>query len=283
MVQFTPPGKSKAIELTTLASAHHVEMNPSDAGSSDRSVIQEVIKEMAASVPLDSTVPFKVIVLLEVDSLSRGAQHALRRTMEKYGGTCRLILCSSSTGRLLEPVRSRCLSLRVPAPSHEQLAALVERVAARENIQLGEGLSMRLAKDCDRNARRALLALEAMRVRSGPNLAGDLPIPRTDWEEAIDVIARAVLEEQSPARLLQVRVRLYELLGHCIPADVILRRLLEFLLKRVDGSLRPLLIEVAAQYDQRLRQGSKAIFHLEAFVARFMAVYKQFLASMIFD
>jgi hypothetical protein len=29
--------------------------------------------------------------------------------------------------------------------------------------------------------------------------------------------------------------------------------------------------------------GSKAIFHLEAFVARFMAVYKQFLQSMVFD
>ena len=101
-------------------------MNPSDAGGQDRAVIQEVIKEMAASVPLDSSVPFKVIVLLEVDSLSKGAQHALRRTMEKYGGTCRLILCSSSTGRLLEPVRSRCLCLRVPAPSQEVLAALIE-------------------------------------------------------------------------------------------------------------------------------------------------------------
>lgn len=88
---------------------------------------------------------------------------------------------------------------------------------------------------------------------------------------------------RSPARLLLVRARLYELLGHCIPADVILRRLLEFLLRRVDSGLRPVLIDVAASYDQRLRAGSKAIFHLEAFVARFMAVYKGFLASMVFD
>ena len=57
--KFTP-SKGKAFELTTLASSHHIEMNPSDAGSQDRAVIQEVIKEMAASVPLDSTVPFKV-------------------------------------------------------------------------------------------------------------------------------------------------------------------------------------------------------------------------------
>ena len=44
-----------------------------------------------------------------------------------------------------------------------------------------------------------------------------------------------------------------------------------------------MLIEVAAAYDQRLRAGSKAIFHLEAFLARFMSVYKGFLSSMVFD
>ena len=42
-------------------------------------------------------------------------------------------------------------------------------------------------------------------------------------------------------------------------------------------------LEVAAAYDQRLRAGSKAIFHLEAFLARFMSVYKGFLSSMVFD
>jgi replication factor C subunit 3/5 len=51
----------------------------------------------------------------------------------------------------------------------------------------------------------------------------------------------------------------------------------------VDSSLRPQLIDVAAGYDQRLRAGSKAIFHLEAFVARFMSFYKAFLSSMMFD
>ena len=44
--RFQLPSK-KYIELTTLASNHHIEMNPSDAGTSDRSVVQDIIKEMA--------------------------------------------------------------------------------------------------------------------------------------------------------------------------------------------------------------------------------------------
>lgn len=46
----TPSGK--AIELTTLGSSHHIEMNPSDAGNNDRYVVQEVIKEIAQYHPV---------------------------------------------------------------------------------------------------------------------------------------------------------------------------------------------------------------------------------------
>ena len=48
----TPSGK--AIEMVTIASAYHIEINPGDAGIYDRFVVQDVIKEMAASVPIFS-------------------------------------------------------------------------------------------------------------------------------------------------------------------------------------------------------------------------------------
>lgn len=62
------------------------------------------------------------MVLNEVDKLSKEAQHGLRRTMEKYMATCRLILCCNSTCKVIEPVRSRCLMVRVPAPSVEEVS-----------------------------------------------------------------------------------------------------------------------------------------------------------------
>lgn len=38
------PSRNLEIELTTVSSNHHVELNPSDAGNNDRYVVQEVIK-----------------------------------------------------------------------------------------------------------------------------------------------------------------------------------------------------------------------------------------------
>ena len=50
--QFETPSK-KIVEMTTLASNYHIEINPSDAGIYDRIVIQELIKNIAQTNQLD--------------------------------------------------------------------------------------------------------------------------------------------------------------------------------------------------------------------------------------
>lgn len=65
-----------------------------------------------------------VIVIVEADKLTRDAQHALRRTMEKYISSCRLILCCNSTSRVIPAVRSRCLAIRVAAPTIDEVGRL---------------------------------------------------------------------------------------------------------------------------------------------------------------
>jgi replication factor C subunit 3/5 len=63
-----------------------------------------------------------VLVLNEVDKLSKDAQHSLRRTMEKYSAACRLVLCCNSASKVIEAVRSRCLNIRINAPSRDEVS-----------------------------------------------------------------------------------------------------------------------------------------------------------------
>lgn len=141
--QFTTP-TGRNVEINLIASNYHVEMCPGDCGLNDRYVVQDVIKEMASSKNIaafhkggggsvnnngegttsdDRQQPtYKVVVLLEVDKLTRPAQAALRRTMEKYSGSCRLILCCNNPSRVIDPVRSRCLGIRVGAPSVDEVS-----------------------------------------------------------------------------------------------------------------------------------------------------------------
>lgn len=146
-----------------------MEMNPGDAGTSDRLVVQEVIKTMAQSPPIDAATgrTFKVIVLNEVDGLSKEAQHALRRTMEKYSSSCRIIMVCNSTSKVIEPIRSRCLAIRVSAPTPEEVlftitqlikkvVSALQHVAKEESLSLPKELAERIAEQSERNLRKAI-------------------------------------------------------------------------------------------------------------------------------
>lgn len=96
----------------------------------------------------------------------------------------------------------------------------------------------------------------------------------------VNETAKRILDEQSPARLLEVRGRLYELITHCIPDCVIIKGLTTALIKSLDEQQKIEVAGLAAEYEHRLQRGSKAIFHLEAFVAKFMSVYKSYLLDL---
>ena len=96
----------------------------------------------------------------QVDQLSVRAQAALRRTMEKYSAGCRLILSCSSASKVIEPVRSRCLLIRVPAPTEQDIYTVLDKVCHAERVALPQEFGQRVAQASERNVRRALLMLE---------------------------------------------------------------------------------------------------------------------------
>ena len=103
---FQTPTK-RTVEINMISSNYHIEMAPGDAGLNDRFVIQDVIKEMASNRNIATVgqqqkgdgnffgasdkdkndgdnkkqkAAYKVVVLCEVDKLTRQAQAALRRS-----------------------------------------------------------------------------------------------------------------------------------------------------------------------------------------------------------
>lgn len=62
-----------------------------------------------------------------------------------------------------------------------------------------------------------------------------------------------------------------------VPDPIIWQGLVTELLSNCDGQLKTEVAHMAAYYEHRLQLGSKAIYHLEAFTAKFMAVYKKFM------
>lgn len=120
--------------------------------------------------------------------------------------------------------------------------------------------------------------LEACKVQKYP-FTKNQDVPEIDWQRFLNETANQILIEQTPHRLEQIRDRLYELLSQGIPADIIFKGLVQLLTKSCDVDIKAEVLSFASLYEHRMQMGSKQIYHLEAFVAHFMSIYKKYLAT----
>ncbi|KAK6345552.1 Replication factor C (RF-C) subunit [Orbilia javanica] len=275
---------NRKLEFNIVASVYHLEITPSDVGNYDRVVIQDLLKEVAQTQQVDLAAKqrFKVVVINEADHLSRDAQAALRRTMEKYSPNLRLILLANSTANIIAPIRSRTLLVRVAAPTTDEIVDVLKGVGKIERLEVRDKLCQRIAVESGRNLRRALLMFEAVYAQNEV-VKDNTPLPPPDWEALISQIADEIMAEHSPARILQVRAKLYDLLTHCIPPTVILKTLTFKLIPKIDDTIKADVIKWSAFYEHRLHLGNKPIFHLEAFVAKFLRLLETYLMDMDYD
>eukprot|EP01096_Ripella_sp_DP13-Kostka_P014184 TRINITY_DN6322_c0_g1_i1.p1 TRINITY_DN6322_c0_g1~~TRINITY_DN6322_c0_g1_i1.p1 ORF type:complete len:425 (-),score=133.66 TRINITY_DN6322_c0_g1_i1:65-1303(-) len=273
--------KKIMVECAVVSSVHHIELTPADAGIRDHIVVQRMIKETASVVPLDANGKrhFKIVVLNEVERLTKQAQHALRRTMEKYSAACRLILCCNDSSKVIGPLRSRCLLIRVPSPSDAEIVTVLKKVSKKAGFVLPEEMAERIAEQSEGNLRRALLCLETTKVEKYPFTPDQAPF-KPAWQTFIQQIAMHIISKQSAQGLVETRAMFNELITRCVPASLILKTLLVELIPRLDCQIKADVVRSAAFYEHRMHLGTKEIFHLEGFVDEFMFIYNEFIVSL---
>lgn len=279
---------NRKLEFNVLSSPHHLEITPSDMGNNDRVVIQDLLKEIASTEQVDfgnsaRKHRFKIVVINEADSLSRDAQAALRRTMEKYSLNIRLILTCNSISNIIPPIKSRTLLVRIPSPSIAEISDILLTVARRESVKFSSNNDAdvhkfieRVAENSNRNLRKALLSFETVAMQTETiQTSNNLGLLALDWETIIANLAQTIYKNRNVATLAKIRVVFYELLSHCIPPRTILKTLLFNLLQLVDEKVVQDVAELASVFDERLSLGQKSIFHLEGFVAKTMVVLEK--------
>ena len=67
---------------------------------------------------------YVVVVILEGEKMSKDAQQSLRRTMEKYSSNLRILMICNTINNVIDPIKSRCLCIRVPGFSADEVPPL---------------------------------------------------------------------------------------------------------------------------------------------------------------
>ena len=107
------------------------EINASD----DRKLetVRNRIKEIASTKRIGD-VPFKIILLDEMDGMTKDAQNALKRIMERYSDNCRFIITCNDRHKIINPLMSRCANYNFKRLNNKDMKYIMSEILSKENI-----------------------------------------------------------------------------------------------------------------------------------------------------
>jgi replication factor C small subunit len=267
-----PPGTGKTTAALCLSRdlygepyrEHIMELNASDQRGID--VVRDTVKTFAR-VKSIGDIPFKIMILDEADNMTSDAQQALRRTMERYTETCRFVLCANYSGKIIEPIQSRCAPFRFTYLPRKEHDSYLCEIASKEKVKLEpDGLDA-VFEVCGGDLRRAINTLQAAASVGKPvdskvvySIAG-----RANPADVQKMIKTAMDGDFSGSRkLLRDMIQKYGIAG----SDIIRQIHSEIFRADIPDQWKIKLADAVGEADYRLVEGADEEVQLSALLAR---------------
>jgi len=268
-----PPGTGKTTAALCLAHdlygdgfrEHLMELNASDERGIN--VVRETVKTFARIKSIGE-IPYKILILDEADNMTGDAQQALRRTMERFTETCRFILIANYSGKIIEPIQSRCAPFRFTYLSKEDQDTYLKHIANQEKVKLGDKGLEAIFEVSGGDLRRAINTLQAA-ASLGKLIDADTVYSVVGRANPADV--RGMLDLAMKGDFIGSREKLREMiLKYGVAGSDIIRQIhIEiFRMKDVPEPWKVKLADVVGEVDFRLVQGSDEEVQLSALLAR---------------
>jgi len=265
-----PAGVGKTAAAVALArelfgetwSENFTELNASDERGIE--VVRNNIKNFARTMPIGNAA-FKIIFLDEADALTDAAQSALRRTMERYSGTCRFILSCNYSSKIIEPIQSRCSVYRFKALSYDAIAARIRYIADQEGLTISEEVIRAINYVAMGDMRRAVNAVQSAAVL-GDELRPEMIYEITAMARPEQI--RALITQALAGQFFEALEALDTLLGKGISGDEILAQMHRLVIvMEIPARKKVELMDRIGEADFRITEGANERIQLDALLA----------------
>jgi DNA polymerase III subunit gamma/tau len=191
-----------------IASATSLDVIEMDAASNNSVDDIRDLREKVAYAPVSGR--HKVYILDEAHMLSPQAWNAFLKTLEEPPPRTIFVLATTEAQKVLPTVVDRCHRFDFGRPTVEQVATVLQRVAAQENIDIDKGALALVARHATGSFRDALGTLEQLVTYAGGRPIGSADVLAVlgvaDAEQLFEAVDAIVAGD--PARALRAAASL---------------------------------------------------------------------------
>lgn len=173
-------------------SPYHIIINPTNTNY-DKNLVHDIVKTYACTKIFDlihnTRSKFRTIQISRLDNLTHPAQTSLRRMIEENADICRFIMWCENLSNVIEPLKSRCVCIRLSRPEPSDLFSFLTYVAASEHIDINFNDMNNIVKYSECNIEKSLMYLEYHKLGYG----SDYEI--TNYTEGIKQLTKLILSK----------------------------------------------------------------------------------------
>ncbi|KAL5704435.1 Subunit of heteropentameric Replication factor C (RF-C) [Ranunculus cassubicifolius] len=170
LLLYGPPGTGKTSTILAVARKIYggnyqnmiLELNASDDRGID--VVRQQIQDFASTQSFSlfgTKSPVKLVLLDEADAMTKDAQFALRRVIEKYTKNTRFALICNHVNKIIPALQSRCTRFRFAPLDDTHVTERLKYVINAEGLDVDEGGLKTLVRLSNGDMRKALNILQS--------------------------------------------------------------------------------------------------------------------------
>ncbi|CAL5417444.1 unnamed protein product [Camellia sinensis] len=284
LLLYGPPGTGKTSTILAVArklygSQMHnlvLELNASDERGID--VVRQQIQDFAStqSFSFGAKASVKLVLLDEADAMTKDAQFALRRVIEKYTKSTRFALICNHVNKIIPALQSRCTRFRFAPLDAINVSERLKHVIQAERLDVPECGLKALVRLSNGDMRKALNILQWSTHMASQQITEEAvylctgnPLPKD-----IEQISHWLLNESFAVRISEMKTR------KGLALVDIVREVTMFVFKiKMQSGVRVQLINDLADIEYRLSFGCNDKLQLGSLISTFTRARSALVAA----
>ena len=158
--------------------------------ASDERGIETIRDKVSSFAMVASFKPLKVVILDEADFLTINAQASLRNIIETYSVTTRFILTCNFVERIIDPLQSRCQTIKVVPPTKKEVAVHLASICDKESISYEPKAIGKIVNKFYPDLRKMLNTIQASTIKNKLTLDDSLLVSTSYMTSIIEELKK---------------------------------------------------------------------------------------------